>query len=169
MAVLEIMTYPNPTLTRKAEEVEKVDGTVRKLISDMVDTMYANGGVGLAAPQVGVSKRVIVVDVRPYDPSASLISIVNPEVISEAGEVLHEEGCLSVPECVEGVKRKQWIKIRGLDKRGREIEVEGEGMLAIALQHEIDHLNGRVILHRMSRIKRDLYKKRLQKAKMKVG
>jgi peptide deformylase len=169
MAVLEIMTYPNPTLTRKAEEVEKVDGTLRKLISDMVDTMYANGGIGLAAPQVGVSKRVIVVDVRPYDPSASLISIVNPEVISETGEVLHEEGCLSVPECVEGVKRKQWIKIRGLDKRGREIEVEGEGMLAIALQHEIDHLNGRVILHRMSRIKRDLYKKRLQKAKMKAG
>jgi peptide deformylase len=117
---------------------------------------------------VGVSKRVIVVDVRPYDPSASLISIVNPEVISETGEVLHEEGCLSVPECVEGVKRKQWIKIRGLDKRGREIEVEGEGMLAIVLQHEIDHLNGRVILHRMSRIKRDLHKKRLQKAKMKA-
>ncbi|MFQ5842805.1 MAG: peptide deformylase, partial [Thermodesulfobacteriota bacterium] len=129
--------------------------------------MYANGGVGLAAPQVGVSKRVIVVDVRPYDPSTSLISIVNPEVVSERGDVLHEEGCLSVPECVEGIKRRQWIKVRGLDKRGREIEVEGEGMLAIALQHEIDHLNGSVILDRMSRIKRDLHKKRLRKAKMK--
>jgi peptide deformylase len=169
MAVLEILTYPNPTLTQRAEEVEKVDGKVRKLISDMVDTMYASGGVGLAAPQVGVSKRVIVVDVRPYDPSASLISIVNPEVVSERGDVLHEEGCLSVPECVEGIKRRQCIKVRGLDKRGREIEVEGEGMLAIALQHEIDHLNGSVILDRMSRIKRDLHKKRLKKAKMKAG
>ncbi|MFQ6077539.1 MAG: peptide deformylase [Thermodesulfobacteriota bacterium] len=168
MAVLEIVTYPNPTLTGRAEEVEKVDGKIRKLISDMVDTMYANGGVGLAAPQVGVSKRVIVVDVRPYDPSTSLISIVNPEVVSERGDVLHEEGCLSVPECVEGIKRRQWIKVRGLDKRGREIEVEGEGMLAIALQHELDHLNGSVILDRMSRIKRDLHKKRLRKAKMKA-
>ena len=169
MAVLEIMTYPNATLTRRAEEVEKVDGKIRQLISDMVDTMYANEGVGLAAPQVGVSKRVIVVDARPFDPSTSLICMVNPEVVSEGGEVLHEEGCLSVPECVGGIKRREWIKIRGLDERGREIEVEGEGMLAIVLQHEIDHLNGRVVLDRMSRIKRDLYKKRLQKAKMKAG
>ena len=165
MAILEIVTYPHSTLTRRAEEVEKVDGNIRKLISDMVDTMYANGGVGLAAPQVGVSKRVIVVDVRPYDPSASLISIVNPEVVEEGEEVIHEEGCLSVPGCVEGIKRRKWIKVRGLNERGREIEVEGEGMLAIALQHEIDHLNGKVILDRISRVKRDLYKKRLQKAK----
>lgn len=165
MAVLEIVTYPNPVLTRRAEEVEKVDGTIRKLISDMVDTMYANDGIGLAAPQVGVSKRVVVVDVRLYEQSSSLISIVNPEVVAEGEEVIHEEGCLSVPECVEGIKRKTWIKVRGLNERGREIEVEGEGMLAIALQHEIDHLNGKVILDRMSRVKRDLYKKRLQKAK----
>jgi len=165
MAVLEIVTYPNSVLTRRAEEVERVDGEIRKLISDMVDTMYVNGGVGLAAPQVGVSKRVVVVDIRLYDPSSSLISIVNPEVVAEEGEVIHEEGCLSVPECVEGIKRKTWIKVRGLNERGREIEVEGEGMLAIALQHEIDHLNGKVILDRISRVKRDLYKKRLQKAK----
>jgi peptide deformylase len=165
MAVLEIVTYPHPALTRRAEEVEKVDGKIRKLISDMVDTMYANGGIGLAAPQVGVSKRVIVVDVRLYDPSASLISMVNPEVVSEEGEVIHEEGCLSVPECLEGIKRRTWMKVRGLNERGRQIEVEGEGMLAIALQHEIDHLNGTVILNRMSRVKRDLYKKRLKRAK----
>ena len=165
MAVLEIVTYPDPVLTRRAEEVEKVDGTIRKLISDMVDTMYANGGIGLAAPQVGVSKRVVVVDIRLYEPSTPLISIVNPEVVAEGEEIIHEEGCLSVPECVEGIKRKTWIKIRGLNERGREIEVEGEGMLAIALQHEIDHLNGKVILDRISRVKRDLYKKRLHKAK----
>ena len=165
MAVLEIVTYPDSTLTRRAEEVEKVDGKIRKLLSDMVDTMYANGGIGLAAPQVGVSKRVIVVDVRPYDPSASLVSIINPEVVEEGEEIIHEEGCLSVPGCVEGIKRRKWIKVRGLNERGREIEVEGEGMLAIALQHEIDHLNGRVILDRMSRVKKNLYKKRLQKAK----
>lgn len=165
MAVLEIVTYPNSVLTRRAEEVEKVDREIRKLISDMVDTMYANGGIGLAAPQVGVSKRVVVVDVRLYDPSTSLISIVNPEVIAEGEELIHEEGCLSVPGCVEGIKRRKWIKVRGLNERGREIEVEGEGMLAIALQHEIDHLNGKVVLDRLSRVKRDLYKKRLQKAK----
>jgi len=164
MAVLEIVTYPNPVLNRRAEEVEKVDGTIRKLISDMVDTMYANGGIGLAAPQVGVSKRVVIVDVRLYEPSSSLMKIVNPEVVAEGEEVIHEEGCLSVPECVEGIKRKTWIKVRGLNERGRKIEVEGEGMLAIALQHEIDHLNGKVILDRISRVKRDLYKKRLQKA-----
>ena len=168
MAVLEIVIYPHPALTRRAEEVEKVDGKIRKLISDMVDTMYANGGIGLAAPQVGVSKRVIVVDVRLYDPSTSLISMVNPEVVSEEGEVIHEEGCLSLPECVEGITRRTWIKVRGLNERGRQIEVEGEGMLAIALQHEIDHLNGTVILNRISRVKRDLYKKRLKRAKQRA-
>jgi len=168
MAVLEIVIYPHPALTRRAEEVEKVDGKIRKLISDMVDTMYANGGIGLAAPQVGVSKRVIVVDVRLYDPSTSLISMVNPEVVSEEGEVIHEEGCLSLPECVEGITRRTWIKVRGLNERGRQIEVEGEDMLAIALQHEIDHLNGTVILNRMSRVKRDLYKKRLKRAKQRA-
>ena len=165
MAVLEIVTYPNPVLARRAEEVEKVDRKIRKLIRDMVDTMYANGGIGLAAPQVGVSKRVAVVDIRMYDPSSTLICIVNPEVVAEGEEIIHEEGCLSVPGCVDGVKRRKWIKVRGLSERGREIEIEGEGMLAIALQHEIDHLNGKVILDRMSRIKRDLYKKRLHKAK----
>ena len=165
MAVLEIVTYPNPVLARRTEEVEKVDRKIRKLIRDMVDTMYANGGVGLAAPQVGVSKRIAVVDIRIYDPSSTLICIVNPEVVAEGEEIIHEEGCLSVPGCVDGVKRRKWIKVRGLNERGREIEIEGEGMLAIALQHEIDHLNGKVILDRMSRIKRDLYKKRLHKAK----
>lgn len=165
MAVLEIVTYPNPVLTRRAEEVEKVDRKIRKLIRDMVDTMYANGGVGLAAPQVGVSKRIAVVDIRIYDPSSTLICIVNPEVVAEGEEIIHEEGCLSVPGCVNGVKRRKWIKVRGLSERGKEIEIEGEGMLAIALQHEIDHLDGKVILDRMSRIKRDLYKKRLHKAK----
>jgi peptide deformylase len=108
---------------------------------------------------------VAVVDIRIHDPSSSLICIVNPEVVAEGEEIIHEEGCLSVPGCVDGIKRRQWIKVRGLNERGREIEVEGDGMLAIALQHEIDHLNGKVILDRMSRIKRDLYKKRLQKAK----
>lgn len=165
MAVLEIVTYPNPVLRRRADEVEKVDGKTRKLIRDMVDTMYANGGIGLAAPQVGVSKRVVVADVRPYDPSSSLIALVNPQVVAEGEEVVHEEGCLSVPGCVDGITRRNRIKVKGLNEKGKEIEVEGQEMLAIVLQHEIDHLNGKVILDRMSRIKRDLHKKRLQKAK----
>jgi len=165
MAVLEIVTYPNLVLRRRADEVEKVDGKIRRLIRDMLDTMYANGGIGLAAPQVGVSKRVVVADVRLYEPSSSLIALVNPQVVAEGEEMVHEEGCLSVPGCVDGVRRRNWIKVKGLNEKGKEIEVEGQGMLAIVLQHEIDHLNGKVILDRMSRIKRDLYKKRLQKAK----
>jgi peptide deformylase len=165
MAVLEIVTYPHPVLGRRADEVEKVDGKTRKLIRDLVDTMYASGGIGLAAPQVGVSKRVVVADVSLYDQSSSLLALVNPQVIAEGGELVHEEGCLSVPGCVDGITRRTWIKVKGLNEKGKEIEVEGQGMLAIVLQHEIDHLNGKVILDRMSRLKRDLYKKRLKKAK----
>ncbi len=167
MAVLEILKYPHPLLKRRSKEVERIDGEVKRLIEDMRETMYQANGIGLAACQVGVSQRVIVVDVSPMDPDQEFFAMVNPEIVSEEGEIEYEEGCLSVPECVEKVKRKEKIWVRGLSPDGKEMEIKGEGILAIALQHEIDHLNGILILDRISRLKREVYRDRLKKAKKK--
>lgn len=167
MAVLEIFNYPHPVLKKRCEEVGRIDGEVKKLIQDMIETMYHMNGIGLAACQVGVSRRVIVVDVSPIDPEKDLLAIINPEVISEEGEVEHEEGCLSVPDCLEKVKRKEKVLVRGTSPEGNTIEVPGEGILAIALQHEIDHINGVLILDRISRLKRELYRNKLKKEKKK--
>ncbi len=167
MAILEILKYPHPILKKRSQEVEKIDGEVKKLIESMRETMYQANGIGLAACQVGVSQRVIVLDVSPMDPDQEFFAMINPEIVSEEGEVEFEEGCLSVPECVEKVKRKERVWVRGISPEGKEIEVRGEGILAIALQHEIDHINGILILDRISRLKREVYRNRLKKAKKK--
>jgi len=167
MALLEILKYPHPLLRKRSQEVEKIDGEVKKLIENMRETMYQANGIGLAACQVGVNQRVIVLDVSPMDPDQEFFAMINPEIVSEEGEVEFEEGCLSVPECVEKVKRKERVWVRGISPEGKEIEVRGEGILAIALQHEIDHLNGILILDRISRLKREVYRNRLKKAKKK--
>ncbi len=167
MAVLEILKYPHPILRKRSETVTRIDGEVKKLIEDMRETMYHAGGIGLAACQIGVPQRVIVLDVSPMDPQYSYVALINPEVISEEGEVDHEEGCLSVPDCLEKVKRKERVSVRGLSPQGREIEMKGEGILAIALQHEMDHLNGILILDRVSRLKREIYRNKLKKEKRK--
>jgi len=167
MAILEILKYPHPLLKKRCEEVERIDEELRTLIRDMIETMYSAGGVGLAACQVGVPRRVIVLDVSPLDPEKDLFVMINPEIIAEEGEVDHEEGCLSVPECTEKVRRKGKVRVKGFSPEGKEIEVAGEGILAIALQHEIDHLNGILILDRISRLKRELYRNRLKKEKRK--
>lgn len=167
MAVREILKYPHPLLKRRCEKVDRVDGEVRKLIRDMTETMYQANGIGLAACQIGDTRRVMVVDVNPVDPEKELIAIVNPEVLLEEGEIEHEEGCLSVPDCLEKIKRKEKVLIRGLSPSGKEIEVSAEGILAIAIQHEIDHLNGVLILDRISRLKRELYRNKLRKEKRK--
>jgi len=167
MAVLEILKYPHSLLKKRSKEIDQIDGDVKKLIHDMMETMYDANGIGLAACQVGVPKRMIVVDVRPIDPKQSLFAMINPEVISEEGEIDHEEGCLSVPNCLEKVKRKEKIHVRGLSLEGKELEVFAEGILAFALQHEIDHLNGVLILDRISRLKREMYRKKLKKEKQK--
>lgn len=169
MAVLEILKYPHPLLKRRCKEVERVDGEIKKLIQDMTETMYQAKGVGLAACQVGDSRRVIVVDVSPLDPDKEPFALINPEILSEEGEIEHEEGCLSVPDCVEKVKRRERILVRGLSPSGKEREILAEGIEAIALQHEIDHLNGILILDRISRLKRELYRNRLRKEKRKEG
>jgi peptide deformylase len=167
VAVREILKYPHPLLKRRCEKVDRVDGEVRKLIRDMTETMYQANGIGLAACQIGDTRRVMVVDVNPVDPEKELIAIVNPEVLLEEGEIEHEEGCLSVPDCLEKIKRKEKVLIRGLSPSGKEIEVSAEGILAIAIQHEIDHLNGVLILDRISRLKRELYRNKLRKEKRK--
>jgi peptide deformylase len=167
MAVWEILRYPHPLLKRRSERVERIDGETRKLIGDMVETMYHTSGIGLAACQIGIPRRIIVLDVSPIDPEHNLFVMINPEVISEEGEIDHEEGCLSVPDCFEKVKRREKICVRGLSPEGKEIEVVGEGILGFALQHEIDHLNGIVILDRMSRLKREIYRNKLKKEKRK--
>jgi peptide deformylase len=167
MAILEILKYPHPMLRKRSKEVARVDGEVRKLIHDMRETMYQAGGIGLAACQVGVSQRVIVLDVSPMDPQHSFFALINPEIIFEEGEIDHEEGCLSVPDCLEKVRRKERVCVRGLSSEGMEIEVKGDGILAIALQHEIDHINGVLILDRVSRLKREIYRNKLKKEKRK--
>ena len=167
MAVLEIVKYPHPILKRRSENVSEIDGELERLIEDMKETMYTAGGVGLAACQVGVPRRVIVLDVSPIDPQHSFFAMINPEIISEEGEIDHEEGCLSVPDCLEKVKRKERVCVKGLSPQGTETEIKVDGILAIALQHEIDHTNGILILDRVSRLKREIYRNKLKKEKRK--
>jgi peptide deformylase len=167
MAIREILKYPHAVLKKRSLEVDQTDGELKKLIQDMTETMYDAGGVGLAAPQVGISRRVIVVDVSPIDPRQSFFVMINPEIVSQEGDVDHEEGCLSVPDCLEKVKRKEKVRVRGISPEGREIEISGEGILSFALQHEIDHLNGVLILDRVSPLKRDVYRRKVKKEKRK--
>jgi peptide deformylase len=165
MAVLEILKYPHPNLKKRSKEVKKIDDDIKKLIHDMAETMYDANGVGLAACQIGVSQRVIVLDVSPVDPQYHFFALINPEIIFQEGEVEHEEGCLSVPDCFEKVKRVEKIRVKGISSEGKEMEVAGEGILAFALQHEIDHLNGILILDKLSQLKREIYRNRLKKEK----
>jgi len=167
VAVLEIFKYPHPILKKRCEDVGRIDGEIKKLIRDMTETMYQAHGIGLAACQIGVPKRIIVVDVSPIDPDREWIAIINPEIVSEEGEIEYEEGCLSLPEYSEKVKRKEKVLIRGISPEGKPLEIAGEGILAIALQHEIDHINGVLIIDRISRLKRELYRNRLKKEKKK--
>jgi peptide deformylase len=167
MASLEILKYPHPFLKKKSEVVNQINEEVKKLIRDMRETMYQAGGIGLAACQVGVPRRVIVLDVSPLDPQHSYFALINPEIISEEGEIDHEEGCLSVPDCLEKVKRREKVCVRGLSPDGVDIEIKGDGILAIALQHEIDHINGVLILDKISRLKREIYRNKLKKEKRK--
>jgi peptide deformylase len=167
MAALEILKYPHPILKKRSEVVNQINKEVKKLIQDMRETMYQAGGVGLAACQVGVPRRVIVLDVSPLDPQYGFFALINPEIVSEEGEIDHEEGCLSVPDCLEKVKRREKVCVRGLSPEGRDLEIKGEGILAIALQHEIDHINGVLILDKISRLKREIYRNKLKKEKRK--
>ena len=165
MAILDILTYPNPELKKISEPVKEVDESVKTLIDDMFETMYAAPGIGLAAPQVGALKRVIVLDIGERDGGqGARLALVNPEIISSAGETTFEEGCLSVPEFTADVVRAEEVKIKGMNRSGESVEIEADGLLAIVLQHEIDHLNGILFVDRLGLVKRDIFKRKFKKA-----
>ncbi|MEK6529191.1 MAG: peptide deformylase [Nitrospirota bacterium] len=163
MAVLEIKKYPDKILMKKTELVREFDGELQRLIDNMIETMYTAPGIGLAANQVGVSKQVLTVDVRGIQEQGDLIVLINPEVVSSDGECEIEEGCLSLPEYKTVLKRPEKIRVTGLDRKGSPLEFECDGLLARALQHEIDHLNGILLIDRIGRIKKEFFKKRYKK------
>ncbi len=166
MALLEIKKYPEKVLSEKAEPVEVFDSGLQQLIDDMIETMYAAPGIGLAANQVGVLKQVMVIDISSRDEKIPLVVLVNPEITSSEGEIEAEEGCLSVPGYLTVLKRAEKVKVKGFDRDGKPVEVESEGLLSRVLQHEIDHLNGILLIERIGRLKKELFKKRFAREKI---
>ncbi len=166
MALRPILQYPHPNLYTVATPVERVDDEVKQLIRDMADTMYAAPGVGLAASQVDVHKRVIVIDVS--DARDKLQVFVNPEIIASSGSAEREEGCLSVPGIFEVVSRAESITVRALDQEGKPFELTTDGLLAVCIQHEIDHLEGKVFVEYLSRLKQQRILAKLKKQQRRV-
>ena len=159
----KIIKYPDPVLKKKAEPIAAITPEIRQLAEDMLESMYASEGIGLAAPQVGESIRLIVVDVTGPEKREEPMVIVNPEIVCSAGEVVSDEGCLSVKDMRSEVTRAETCTVRGLDLDGNQIEIEAEGMTSICLQHEIDHLEGVLFIDRISRLKRTLYDAKVKK------
>jgi peptide deformylase len=158
-----IVKFGNPVLEKKAEIVTVFDDQLRKLIDDMFESMYAARGVGLAAPQIGISRRIAVVDVTfKEDPKAKLV-LINPEIIHTEGRFKQSEGCLSIPDFRENVTRPRAVTVRAQDEHGKIFELTGEELLARALQHETDHLNGKLYISHISALKRDLIKRKIRK------
>lgn len=163
MALLEILEYPDPRLRTVAEPVAAVDDAIRKLADDMLETMYAAPGIGLAATQVDVHRRLLVIDISE-DRSAPLV-FINPEILTAAGSAKNDEGCLSVPEIYEAVERAEQIRVRALNRAGESFEMDAEGLLAVCIQHEMDHLEGKLFVDYLSDMKRRRLKKKLAKAR----
>jgi len=161
MALLHILRYPDPRLRLISARVEVVDDEIRQLLDDMLETMYAAPGIGLAAPQVDVTKRVITVDVSPKGNAP--VCLINPEIIAFDGVEMMEEGCLSVPGFHENVERADHIKLRALNRDGQSFEMEAEGLLSVCIQHETDHLNGKLFVDYLSEIKRKRIQKKMEK------
>ncbi len=167
--IREIVIWPDPILKEIAKPVERVDDDVRRLLDDMAETMYAADGVGLAAPQVGAGMRAVVIDTSPRQPGQKLIHLVNPEIVRAEGTAVYTEGCLSIPGEAEEVERAAKVWVRALDYQGRPFEIEGTDLLAVALQHEIDHLDGTLFVDHLSSLKRELIRKRMKKVKAERG
>jgi peptide deformylase len=161
--ILKIVKYSEPVLSQPGEPVSEFDGELRKLAADMFETMYAAQGIGLAAPQVGVSKRVTVIDLSAGKDPAKKLVLVNPEITFSEGKQYEEEGCLSFPDIREKVVRAFKVKIRAQDEKGKWFEMEGDELLSRAFQHEIDHLDGMLFIFRMSALKRDLNLRKIRK------
>jgi peptide deformylase len=164
MAIRRIHTWPDDVLRRKAAPVEDFGDEFQSLVDDMLETMYAAPGIGLAAPQVGVSKRLFVIDTSSDTEPAQVVVLANPEIVAAEDEIEYEEGCLSVPDYTAKVKRARRVALRGHDRHGKPVEVRGEDLLARALQHEFDHLEGVLFIDRLSPFRREIAKKKLKKA-----
>ena len=164
MSKLTILTIPDPILRRQATAIERVDDELRRLADDMLETMYAAPGIGLAAPQVGVSRRLIVLDVAKDGEEKQPLVMVNPEIVRLGAERrVYEEGCLSIPEVKVEIERPGEVTVRFIDRDGRQRELDASDLLATALQHEIDHLDGRLIIDFLSRLKRDMIVRKFRK------
>jgi peptide deformylase len=163
MAVRPILLYPDPVLRRPARAVERFDDGLRRLIDDLAETMYAAPGVGLAAPQVGVEERVAVVDAAPGTPESQLHVLINPRVVESEGRASDEEGCLSIPGFTERVDRPRRIRVEAVAPDGAPVQIEAEGFLARAICHEIDHLDGILIVDRLTGLRKEMALRRLRK------
>jgi peptide deformylase len=159
----EIVKYPDPVLERPSEPVTAFDGELQKLVDDMFESMYAAKGIGLAAPQIGIPKRLTVIDLSFQKNPEEKIVLINPEIIFREGKQYEEEGCLSLPEIREKVSRAAKVKVRAQDVKGEWFELDGEELLARAFQHEIDHLDGVLFFRRVSALKRDLILRKIRK------
>lgn len=161
MALLPILHYPDPRLHTKAQPVAVVDERIRQLVRDMAETMYAAPGVGLAATQINVHERVIVIDIS--EDKSGLLALINPKIVARDGEQECEEGCLSVPGIYDIVKRAEHVRVRALNEKGEHIEFDAEGLLAVCVQHEIDHLEGKVFVEYLSQLKQNRIKAKIAK------
>ena len=162
MAIRSILRYPNPRLEKVSSAVKVVDDATKRLISDMFETMYDAPGIGLAAPQVDVCKRIMVVDVS--ENRSQPLAFINPEIIESEGKEVTEEGCLSVPGIYEIVERADKIKVKALDREGNSFEMEADGLLSVCIQHEIDHLDGKLFVDYLSSLKRIRIRKKMEKS-----
>jgi peptide deformylase len=170
MTILNILVAPHPLLKQKAKPVAAVDDRVRKLLDDMLETMYEANGIGLAAPQVGILERIVVIDIHEKDEPPRPMKLVNPEIIWESPErSVYEEGCLSVPEQYADVVRPAAIRLRYLDENGVSHEIDADGMPATCLQHELDHLEGTLFVDHLSMLKRNMILRKVQKARKTGG
>ena len=164
MTILDILTYPEPFLKKKTAPVENIDGAIQTVFDNMAATMYEAPGIGLAAPQVGIGQSFLIYDIAPREDGHDLHVLVNPRIVSSEGEILSEgEGCLSVPEFRADVKRAERILVEGVDRDGNPLRFEAEGLQAIVIQHEMDHLDGTLFIDRISALKRQMYKRRVKK------
>jgi peptide deformylase len=163
--VREILIWPDPILKKKSSPVSRVDESIKALVNDMFETMYAADGVGLAAPQIGVLKNVIVLDTTPRQPESKPLAMINPQIIAMEGKIVCAEGCLSIPGEAEDVERAAIVTVKFLDPEGKEQTLKTDGLLAIAIQHELDHLEGVLLVDHISTLKRELIKKRMKRLK----
>lgn len=178
MAILEVLLYPDPRLRRKAKPIEQVTPEIQKIADDMLETMYKHKGIGLAATQVGLEIRILVIDTRPRDDKdrydqegmtelekqvVQPLVIINPEIVEQRGESTFDEGCLSIPGYFETVKRPEYVEINALNEKGEKINIKTDGLLATCIQHEIDHLDGKLFIDRLSVVRATRLKNKIKK------